>query len=138
MIGSHDAFVYWREFRNGSWTIWRSQPDGKWRARVSQTFGTMLRSFATVTDDTGMLVFEADGTLWAIDGGVLPKYACVDLLATHIDGRDWLFGGDGDDEVPGNAGDDDIEDKLGANDTNGGPGTDLCEVTGSAASCELP
>jgi Ca2+-binding RTX toxin-like protein len=61
------------------------------------------------------------------------------------DGRDRICAGKGSDRVIGNAdgdwlrgkgGDDVHRDIAGANDADGGPGTDLCKITGATAACE--
>jgi Ca2+-binding RTX toxin-like protein len=50
--------------------------------------------------------------------------------------RDRLRGQGGDDVVRGKGGDDILIDLAGTNDADGGPGTDLCRITGATAACE--
>jgi hypothetical protein len=122
--GTGDSgFVYWTETNLDSTTVWRSMPDGKWRARLTRA-SVGSSSFSSLTDNGTMLLFEGDGALWAIDIGALPKYSCVDLLATHIGTKkkDVIDGTDGDDVIVG----------LGGNDIiRGGEGRDrICSGNG--------
>jgi hypothetical protein len=184
IIDGYAGYVYWVDSSNGTWAIWRSTPDGRNRARITPPYDNYdyWDEFST---STGRLIYVADEAVWAIDLDALPRYACVDRVASFIgtnsrdvvngtDGNDvivtlggddviranagrdricsgdgadrivgggdgdWIRGGQGRDELMGGAGDDNINDRRGRNDTHGGPGVDLCKVTGITVGCEKP
>jgi hypothetical protein len=126
VLGGYDGFVYWREFKNGTWDIWRAEPNGRWRARITRSYDGLTEDFVEVVPATGMLVFEAQGSIWAIDLDVLPEYACLNLLATHIgtNGHDVIDGTDGDDVILGLSGNDIIRGGEGRDRLCGNHGND--------------